>query len=164
MRIIKTETKVWSIGEHPNTEKVFDWIRNNWHDLAEHEVEDMVCTIRAFAKFIGAKPDWSLSACGHRGEYVRFDIKNETQVASDIFTKDELSGGCPFTGVCTDEVILDAFRAACPEELLIDVLRDVESRILKFLHDAGEYIYSDAGLREMCEANGYEFTESGKCF
>jgi len=32
---------------------------------------------------------------------------------------------------------------------------------LRFLHDEGEYIYSDEGLTELCDANEYHFTESG---
>jgi len=29
------------------------------------------------------------------------------------------------------------------------------------LHDEGEYIYSDEGIEDLCEANGYFFTEDG---
>ena len=27
------ELKVYTINEHPNKDKCFDWIRNNWYDL-----------------------------------------------------------------------------------------------------------------------------------
>ena len=30
------------------------------------------------------------------------------------------------------------------------------------LHKDSEYVYSDQGLEELCEANEYEFTEEGK--
>jgi len=30
------------------------------------------------------------------------------------------------------------------------------------LHKDSEYLYSDQGLEELCEANDYEFTEEGK--
>jgi hypothetical protein len=64
--------------------------------------------------------------------------------------------------MCYDEDILDAIREAKPEDSLSDILADIEYRVLKTLHDEGRYIYSDEGLREMCEANEYEFLESGE--
>ncbi len=37
MRII--ETKVYTIEEHPNKDKCFEWIRNNWHGLSSWELD-----------------------------------------------------------------------------------------------------------------------------
>ena len=37
MKII--ETKVYTIEEHPNKEKCFEWIRNNWYDLNQYSVD-----------------------------------------------------------------------------------------------------------------------------
>jgi len=32
--------KTWTIEDHPNKEACFDWIRNNWHDLGQFEVNE----------------------------------------------------------------------------------------------------------------------------
>jgi len=153
------ETTVYTIEEHPNPEKVFEWIRDNWHGLGDFCLEEMVQSIKAFADQIGATPNWSISIVPDRGEFVRFNIESNL---SDVVESLDLSGNCPFTGMCYDETILDAFRNAKPDDSLRAVLHEVEYRILKDLHNEGEYIYSDEGLRELCEINEYEFTESGE--
>ncbi len=156
MRII--ETKVYKIDEHPNPEKCFDWIRNNWHDLGEHCLEEAVGSIKALADHCGVKPDWSISISGHRGEYVRFDGHDLDAPKSDVDI--DLSGSFPLTGVCYDETLLDAFRDDSNVSL-DDALRDAGERIIQAMHNEGEYLYSDEALREMCELNEYEFTECG---
>ena len=55
------------------------------------------------------------------------------------------------TGRCYDQDVIEGINKD-----------ELEEAVLKTLHAEGEYIYSDEGLRETCEANGYEFTEDGK--
>lgn len=153
------ETTVYTIEEHPNPESVYEWIRNNWHDLGEHVVEEFVESLNGFASHIGARCEYSTSIVPDRGEYIRFDIECSL---NDVTESLDLAGNCLFTGVYSDEIILDAFREASKEDDLQDVLKDVEYRVLKAMHEEGEYIYSDKGLYEMCLCNEYEFTESGK--
>lgn len=154
---------VHTINEHPDPEKCFDWIRENWHDLGDYVLEEMIDSLKAAASYFGATVDWSISIFPDRGEYITFDIGEDSaeKPARDFVNPGLLSGDCPFTGVCYDEVILDAFRKAERTETLREVLHDVEYRVLKALHAEGEYLYSDDGLREMCEANEYEFYEDG---
>lgn len=153
------ETTVYTIESHPNQEMVFTWIRDNWHDIGEFCLQEMVESLKAFSDHIGATLDYSISIIPDRGEFVRFDCD---YTLSDVLQSLDLSGNCPFTGMCYDETILDAFRDCNGDESLGEVLRDVEYRVLKDLHSEGEYIYSDEGLRELCEANEYEFEENGK--
>ena len=40
MRVI--EKKVYTIAEHPNKENCYNWIRDNWHDLNEHHVDEII--------------------------------------------------------------------------------------------------------------------------
>ena len=156
-RII-TQT-AYTIGEHPNPERVFDWIRSHWHDLGDFALQEMVNSLRAFASHIGARLDYSISISPDRGEFIRFDVDSSEK---SRFKGIDLSGNCPLTGMCYDEDILDAIRESTPYDSLSDILGDVEYRVLKTLHNEGEYIYSNEGLKEMCEANEYEFLESGE--
>jgi len=47
------ETKIYTIDEHPNQEKCFEWIRDNWHDLNDHSVHEVVDSLKALQKVIG---------------------------------------------------------------------------------------------------------------
>jgi len=152
------ETTVYTIESHPDPERVFDRIRDNWHGLGDFCLQEMVESLEAFSDHIGATLDYSISIVPDRGEFVRFDCHH---ALSDVLQSLDLSGNCPFTGMCYDETILDAFRDCNSDDSLSDVLRDVEYRVLKCLHNEGEYIYSDEGLRELCEAHEYEFTDNG---
>ena len=161
MRVI--ETRVFTIEEHPNKSAVYGWIRDHWHSLGDSCLLDAISSLKSFAELIGASLDYSLSIFPDRSERIRFsfpyDIEPELE---SVLERLDLSGNCPLTGVCYDEDILDAFRDYSDGDSLRDVLREVESNVLRTLHDEGEYLYSDEGLFELCEANEYEFTESGK--
>ena len=158
MRVI--ETKVFTIEEHPNRSAVYNWIRDNWHDLGEGALLDMIESLKAFADTIGATLNYTLSIFPDRGEYIKFNFTCDIEPKlKPVLTRLNLSGNCPLTGVCYDEDILDAFRNCDKRtDSLRDVLNAVESNVLRTLHNEGEYLYSDEGLFELCEANGYEFT------
>ena len=142
MRII--ETKIYTIDEHPNKSLCFDWIRDNWHDLNDHSVQEVKDSIEALSEAIGGTNDYSFGAEPMRGEFITFtDYDNEILMKLD-------ADSLPITGCWTD------FR-------IIKSLQDNEpSTILNDLHDDAEYLYSDAGLEDMCEAMEWEFTEQGK--
>jgi len=154
-------TTVYTIETHPNPESVFDWIRNNWHDLGEHSLQEAVESAKALADHVNATPDWSICITGSRGDHVSFSLRDDDRPQSEAVAADLLNGSCPLTGVCYDESLLDAFRQAKPSDSLEDTLKAAGESLLSTIHKEGDYIYSDEGLREMCEANEYEFTESG---
>jgi hypothetical protein len=140
---IKTEIlESYTIESHPNKEAVFTWIRNNWHDLAQHYVEDMIESLNAFAKFHSVKCDYSISSVPDRGEYIKFS-------GGIDFSKKPV-GDCPLTGMCYDYTLIEA-----------DSLADLEHEALKEIHAETDYLYSEEGLYEMCEANGYYFLTNG---
>ena len=160
MTIRTIETKVYTIDSHPNPSVCYEWIRNNWYDLGDYIVEEVIDSLKAFADHIGATLDYSVSIVPHRGEHISFECPHSLgNVMIDI----DLSGNCPFTGVYYDEIICDVFRDAAGNANtgLDDVMNEIGFRMLKAIHNEGEYIYSDKGLREMCEANEYEFNEDG---
>jgi hypothetical protein len=158
------ETKVYTIEDHPEPAKVYQWINDNWHNLGEHVLQEMADSLKAFANDIGAKVNWSISVVPDRGEFISFTFGDcESPTLGDTMVNLDLSGNCPFTGVLYDEVILDSFRDAAKDAsaTLESVLNDVEHKFLTALHNEGDYLYSEEGLYEMCECNEYEFTLEG---
>lgn len=144
MKII--ETKVYTIDEHPNKTKVFEWIRENWHDLNQHSVEEIIDSIKALSSRIGGTFDYSISQVPSRGEYITFkdyDHEDLCRLSAD---------DCPLTGVCWDIDVIVGLREGNAE------------KVLESLHSDTEYRYSDEGLTEHLAANGYEFTEDGRFY
>ena len=172
----------YTIDEHPNPESVYDWIRDNWHDLGQFTVDETVCSLKAFAEYFGVEIDYCIGIVPDRGEYIRFQFTGDRigMLDSDIaglsgnrlrtyivnnFPK--YSDCCPFTGVCYDETLLDNIRSfvAKPDSRNFkELLQDCGNAMFSVLHNEGKYIYSNEGLRETCEANEYLFTESGGIF
>ena len=138
------ETKVYTIDEHPNKGLCFQWMRDNWHDLNDHSVQEVKDSIEALSEAIGGTNDYSFGAEPMRGEFVSF-----TDYDKEILMKLD-ADSLPITGCWTD------FR-------IIKSLQDNEpSTILNDLHEDTEYVYSDEGLFEWAEMDELEFTEDGK--
>lgn len=76
-----------------------------------------------------------------------------------------LDGNCPFTGMCYDEVLLDPIREFMAHPVagvtMQDLVNDAAAAWVKSYIADWEYAYSDEGLLDMCQANEYQFTESG---
>jgi len=143
MRVL--EIKIYGIEEHPNKEKCFDWIRENWNDLNAHSVDESIESIKALQMKIGGDVDYSISQFPSRGEYISF--KN--------YDKDLLSeldaNECPLTGVIWDADLIQSMQK-----------NGNADGLLRKLHNDSDYIYSDEGLEELCIANDYEFNEFGE--
>jgi len=141
------ELKVYTIKEHPNKDKCFDWIRNNWYDLNDHSVQEVLDSLKGLQIVIGGDLDYSISSSPCRGEYIKFkdydkDLLNELD-ANEL----------PLTGVCWDGDLIESMQ------------KDGDAYgVLSALHRYTEYLYSDEGLQELCEANDYEFTEEGEVY
>lgn len=144
---MRTETiNIYTIEEHPNPDACFEWIRDNWHDLGEWAVDEMVASLKALAKYTGGTLGYCISIEPDYSEYVKLVDYDPERLAELYAQKDD----CPLTGVCYDINVIEGLQN-----------NELESVVLKILHNEGEYIYSDEGLRELCEANEYEFTENG---
>lgn len=142
MRLIVTQ--VFLIKEHPNKEKCYEWIRANWHDLNQHSVYELIDSIKALSNVIGGTYDYSISQVPCRGEYITF--KGYDEAILDGLDAESY----PLTGVCWDCNLIEGLREGSP------------SKVLDNLHDDTEYVYSDEGLFELCDWNGYEFKEDGE--
>jgi hypothetical protein len=150
---MKTKTS-YTIDEHPEPDAVFKWIRDNWHDLNEHGLEDAVNSLKAFAEYYGLSLDYSMSQVPDRGEFIRFtNVPDDFQVDAK-----HRQGNCALTGMYYDEELFEVFR----EDNNAESISDIEHNILKAVHDETEYLYSDEALREDCEANEWHFFESGE--
>ena len=136
-------TNVYKIDEHPNPSKCYDWIRDNWHDLNQTAVDEMIESIVALSNLIGGRYDFSISQVPDRSEHISlygYDHKALQEIHDDY----------NLTGVCWDEYVIRALKQGNPSDAL------------KHIHFSTEYVYSETGLYELCEANQYEFTEQGK--
>ena len=134
---------VYTIDEHPDKEKCYEWIRNNLYDLAEHEEYDFIDSLRALSKHIGGGLDYSVSLVPDRGEFIRFTDYDEELLA-------ELDAdACPLTGWFWDAEVIEHLRA------------DDMQGLLDKLHEAHDYHYTDDGLWEVAWANEWEFKENG---
>jgi hypothetical protein len=143
--------KVYSIDEHPNKEAVFDFVRHNWHWLADHAVSDFIDSLKALADHIGAKTlDYSVSALPDRGEFITLDDYYIGKLNS--LKADDL----PLTGCYYDAPIIEAAQQALKDGNGRDI-----SGALKALHDEADYIYSDEGLNEFLSANDHLFLPDG---
>ena len=137
------ETKVYTIDEHPSKDKCFEWIRDNWHDLNQHSVDEVIDSLKALQAIIGGEFDYSISQVPDRCERIAFTDYDRDALCR--LSADDL----PLTGVCWDIDIIKGLRTGNP------------SLVLESLHADTEYQYSDEGLEELCEANGYEFDTKG---
>ena len=141
-----TET-VYTIDDHPNPDAVYDWVRNNWHDLGEHNLHEMVGSLKALADHVGGILDYSIGVFPDRDEFVRITGGNRSCL------KGIKSEECPFTGVCYDYEVIEGYRG-----------ENLEVKVLEVLREEGEYIYSNEGIHEMVLCNDYYFKSNGEFY
>lgn len=185
---MKTHTiKTYTIDEHPDPDLVYDWVRNNWHDLGDNVLQESLESLKGFAAYYDAKLDYSFGINPDRGEHITIKIEddniadlsgvrlykyldNHYALCPNQYTNKleaTLSGSCPFTGVCYDETLLDAIRDFMkkPDDRTFqDLLTECGDNLLDTIHKEGEHIYSDEGLKETLSANEYDFKEDGSIF
>jgi hypothetical protein len=144
MRVIETTVYTFDELSEEAKQSAFEYVRNNWHDLSQHCIDDLIGSLKALQEEIGGGLDYSISAVPDRGEFITFEG----------FDKDALESldedSCPLTGMCYD----------------IDVIRSLKGDylhcLLTMIHNETDYLYSDEALSEMLQANSYEFTADGK--
>lgn len=149
----------YTIDQHPEPTKVFDWIRDNWHDLGEFDTAEFLESLQALAKRLNMRCDYSFGINPDRGQFLHL-IGQVTQEQLD-----SLELGCALTGVCYDDDVVEAVKNVDSDDYRtldgLDIIIDI-TQALAGLHAQGEYLYSDEGLWELCEANQHEFLASGK--
>lgn len=134
---------VYTIDEHPDKEKCYEWMRRNLLYLAEHERDEFIYSLRALSDHIGGGLDFGVSLVPDRGEYIHF-----TDYDEELLAKLDAEA-CPLTGCFWDAEVIEHLRAD-----------DMWGLMCK-LHDAHDHHYTDDALHETAEANGWEFKENG---
>lgn len=187
--MINTHTiETYTIDDHPNKDLVIDWVRNNWTDLGESYLDDAVNSLKGFCDYFDLYDlDYSIGIFPDPGEFIKAKISNpesyyneetselsanrlRTYLVNNYSTckgKDTYSGDCPFTSICYDETLLDEIRnfIAKPDDRDFNALiNDCFYALLHALHAEGEYIYSDEGIADLCQANEYEFNADGSIY
>jgi hypothetical protein len=142
MRVI--ETKVWEIDEHPNKDLCYQWIRNSWHDLNQHSVEEMELSIQKLIDRIGGTCDYAISQSPDRGEFISFE--GYDSVLLDDLVEDDF----PLTGSYFDAELISSLKRGTPSSALASVHKETEA------------VYSDDGLFDLCLINEYEFNNKGE--
>jgi hypothetical protein len=135
---------VYQIEEHPNKTKCFEWIRNNWHDLNQHTVDEVINSLKKLQEIVGGDLKYSISQVPDRGEFISFRDYDHEKLCH-LSSED-----CSLTGYCWDIDVITHLR------------QDNINYLLKIIHSSTEYCYSDEGLENLCMANDYEFNENGK--
>ena len=138
---------VYTIDDHPNPNAVYDWVRDNWHDIGEHTVQEMVDSLKALADHVGGILDYSIGIFPDRGEYVQITGGNRSLLRGLI------AEDCPLTDICWDYDVINGYRDG-----------DLDYRALSALHREGEYLYSDEGIHEHIECNEYYFKLDGEFY
>ena len=134
---------VYTINEHPDKGKCYEWMRNNLHHLADHESEEFHASLTKLHGYIGGNLDYSVSLVPDRGEFIRFTDYDEELLA-------ELDAdACPLTGCFWDVDVIEHLRA------------DDMQGLMEKLRNAHDYDYTDEALHETAEANEWEFKENG---
>ena len=168
----------YQIDEHPDTGAVYEWIRSNWHDLGNYSVDEGLESLKGFSNYFSTSLDYSISIVSDRGEYISTVIDDIAiselsgarlfKYLTNNYDLDKLlSGNCPFTGMVYDETLLDDIRGFIrkPDDRdFQELINNCTHKLLSAIHDEGEYIYSDEGLHDLCQANEYEFTADGHIY
>ena len=164
----------YTIESHPDKDAVYEWVRSNWHDLGDFGLSDSIESLKGFCNHYDLELDYSISIVPDRSEHIYISFKNDdvnelrgVRLYKYLVNNYSLDEDCPFTGFVHDEVLLDDIREFMKKPYDIsfqDLIENCTHKLLKAIHDEGEYIYSDEGLKEMCEANEYEFNEDGSIY
>ena len=142
---MEVAVNAYTIDSHPDKEAVFEWVRDNWHDLADHDLEDIVQSLKALADHTGGTLDYCVSAVPDRGEFIRLSGFNQSLL--NKLNADD----CPLTGMWSDYCVIKSAQHL-----------ELESVVLGVCHDCGEFRYSDEGLEDFLSMNEYLFLEDGR--
>lgn len=161
---MRTETITRNIYTYSEaSEELKDKIRENFDDgfLYEHHMEERINTLKAFADYIGADLDYSLSCVPSRGEFI--SVKPHWSYHSMYSNLEELLetlGDCVLTGVCYDDDLINYIKES-KESISDEKLKEAFNKYIKSMHEEYEYMLTDEYLSDLCEANNYEFYDDG---
>lgn len=173
MKVI--ETKVYTFDELNDKakEKALQW----WYEAFDYpQGDEAIQTIKEFVSlFHGKVKDYSIDYQNANRSSVT--IQWPDGMIEDMFglraykwivnNKIPISGDCPLTGVCWDEIALDSVRAFLKNptgKTIREIVEDGIRNVLKEVEKDFEYQAYGEGAVESILANEYTFTENGKRF
>ena len=151
MRQITHTYTVYKIDEHPNKERCFDWVRDNVHDLNQHDVDEMIKSLEALQARVGGSLDYCVGQFPERGEYIRF-TDYDKDAFGEVWDEAISNDQDPLTGTFWDWIVIRHTG-----------LNDMKG-LLDIIHKQSEYVYSDEGIEETADADGWEFKEDGSMY
>lgn len=138
--------------------------------------KDYLRSLKALAEHFGGKlTNWQIDwfGCSYSTADFKMPDDTETDAASIASKLAELGafdpatlrgrGDCKLTGFCADEAAIDGFRIAwhAGERELNELMRAAFHEWLENAHTDCAGQYEDEVFAEVCEVNGYQFTEDG---
>lgn len=136
--------QAYTIDQHPDPAKVFEWVRNNWYDLNNHILSDYKESLKVLQTLIGGDLDYAFSESPCYNNYIKFYDYNEEKLKS--LNAQE----CPLTGVYSDIIVIQGIQN-----------NDINF-ILNSIHSDCKSTHSDENLKEFLEVNEYFFFENGE--
>ena len=150
MRQITHTYTVYKIDEHPNKESCLNWVRDNVHDLNQHDVDEVIASLKALQARVGGSLDYCVGQFPERGEYIRFTDYDKDEF-SEVF--DEVARGVDtLTGTFWDWIVT------------VHVDQNDMKGLLGIIHKQSDYVYSDEGIEEIAYADEWEFKEDGSMY
>jgi len=161
MRTVIKEIKVYTFQDAPSDikEKIRDYFATDF-DLYDFYMDERVKSLKEFSKYFGLTLDYSLSCVPDRGEFIRFEGDLDDIGKEDLKELNE----CHFTGVCYDEDILDILKKSLLSNDVLEAFNINIQSYINSIHSEYEAMLKDEYLSDLCESNGYEFTENGKLY
>ena len=150
MRQITHTYTVYRIDEHPDKKRCINWVRDNVHDLNQHDVDEMIASLKALQERVGGSLDYCVGQFPDRGEYIRFTDYDKD--ALEELYDEAFNNQCLLTNGYWDWPVIKYLSVNCADELLDDI------------HEASQYVYSDEGIEEIADANEWEFKEDGSMY
>lgn len=156
-------------------ERARSWFRSCCNDYGwGHENLD---SLMAFADWFRINVrTWSLGGSDNRSQGVEFSVAVDDAIGqlrgvrlwkwlNNQLSLPDLSGNCPFTGYCFDEVLLDGVREFLKRPWNCnyhELMQHCIDAFCKAYAEDVDYAYSDEVVDETLGVNGYEFLENGE--
>jgi len=158
MRTVIKEYKIYKFEEASRDlkDKIIDNLSSYLYD---HCMQERIETLKAFAKAIDGKLDYSISCVPDRGEHITIKPTHDDFNYAHLFELVLKIDDCPLTG-CTYDI--DLLEHLVKPFLSADSIKTALNEYLKSIHSEYEAMLGDDYISDLCEANDYEFYESGK--
>jgi len=151
MRQITHTYTVYRIGEHPDKKRCINWVRDNVHDLNQHDVDEMIASLKALQARVGGSLDYCVGQFPDRGEYIRF-TDYDKDAFTEVWSEAVDSSSEILTGTLWDWIVIS------------HVDQNDMKGLLGIIHRESEYAYSDESIETIAGANEWEFKEDGSLY